>query len=460
MGTTRKQTVSLAALSATEALDGLRGGTISSEALVRDCLARIEDCEAEVQAWAFLDPEYALDQARKLDALREAGGPVGPLHGMPVGLKDIIDTKDLPTECGTPIMAGRRPTRDATLVALLHQAGAVILGKTVSTEFAVYTPGKTRNPHDATRTPGGSSSGSAAAVAAGMVPLAVGTQTNGSVIRPASFCGIYGYKPTHGLISREGVLRQSRLLDTIGVFGRTVEDLAHLAEPLMHFDAADPDMRPVSRLHLVETALQEPPLTPGLAFIKSPVWQHADGDTQEAFSELADLLGENCDEVPLPEPFEHAIGWHGSILNADLARNLHGHYEKGRDKFSPRLAEMIEEGRRCLAIDYNQAVDRREILTAGLDRIFERFDAILTPAAPGEAPVGLDSTGSPIFCTLWTYCGLPAVTLPIFRGANGMPIGAQLVGRRGDDGRLLRTARWLAGQVQADLETELSRAQG
>jgi Asp-tRNA(Asn)/Glu-tRNA(Gln) amidotransferase A subunit family amidase len=443
----RVQDLELFELDALEAARRLREGSLTSEELVGACLARIDELEDNVQAWAYLDRDYALEQARAADEARQSGKDVGPLHGLPVGVKDIFDTRDMPTENGTPVHAGRKPTEDATVVSLLRQAGAVIMGKTVTTEVAFYHPGKTRNPHDISRTPGGSSSGSAAAVAAGMVPLAVGTQTNGSVIRPAAFCGVYGYKPSHGLISRHGVLAQSHWLDTVGVFARSVGDAAFLAEPLMAFDDRDPDMAPRGWPRLAETAAQEPPLTPTLAFVRTPVWDQAEEDTEEAFVGLAEVLGEACDEADLPEPFDSAIALHRTVMAADFAKSFAALYERGRDQLSETLRGMIEEGQTVLAVDYNRAVEWREVLNAGLDQVFERYDAILTPSAPGEAPIGLDATGNPAFCSLWTYCGTPAVSLPLMGGANGLPIGVQLVGRRGDDARLLRTAQWLAGQV-------------
>jgi Asp-tRNA(Asn)/Glu-tRNA(Gln) amidotransferase A subunit family amidase len=437
-----------AQLSATEAAEAIRSGDITCEELVQACVERIAEIEDKVQAWTYLDTGYALEKAREADLARSEGEALGPLHGVPVGVKDIFDTDDMPTENGTVLHAGRRPDFDATAVSLLRQAGAVILGKTVTAELAVFSPGKTRNPHDPERTPGGSSSGSAAAVAAHMVPLAVGNQTNGSVIRPASFCGVFGYKPTHGLISRHLVLPLSRRLDQIGVFARTVDDAALIAEQLMAFDDRDPDMRPRTRPTLVKTAAEEPPVTPHLAFVRSPVWDQAGDDTEAAFAELVEILGENAAEVELPEPFKDAVEWHRTIMAADIARNLAAEYDTGKDKLSATLQEMIEYGQKCLAVDYNRAVDRIPILNALLNQVFERYDAILTPAAVGEAPVGLGSTGNPIFCTIWTLCGMPAIACPILQGPNGMPIGAQLVGPRGDDARLLRTARWLAEVVE------------
>ena len=434
-------------LSACEAAAAIRAGEISSEDLVRDCLDRIAEFEPKVQAWAHLDREYAMAQARTADDIRKSGDATGPLHGVPVGVKDIFDTHDMPTEDGTVLHAGRTPMRDATAVALLREAGAVILGKTVTTELAVFAPGKTTNPHDIERTPGGSSSGSAAAVAAFMVPLAIGTQTNGSVIRPASFCGVIGFKPSHGLISRHGVLRQSRHLDQLGVFARTLDDAALIAETLVGYDERDPDTHPRARPPLIETAASEPPVTPLLAFVKSPVWDRADESTKAAFAELVEHLGEAVTEVELPPAFADAVEWHRTIVEADIAKSFAREYADGRDRLSTILREMIERGRSVLAIDYAHAVDGVEFLKRSLDEIFEGYDGFLSPATTGEAPVGLDSTGSPIFCTLWTLCGAPAITLPLFQGPSGMPLGAQLAAPQGGDARLLRTAQWLVNRV-------------
>ena len=439
--------MSLTQLGAVEAARRLHEGSLTSEQLVGACLERIGESEPEVQAWTYLDPDHALEQARARDAARQTGIPVGPLHGIPVGVKDIFDTQGMPTENGTVLDEGRQPAHDCTVVGLLKEAGAVIMGKTVTTELAVFTPGKTRNPHDPAHTPGGSSSGSAAAAASNMVPLAVGTQTNGSMIRPASYCGVIGYKPTLGRISRHGVLPQSRHLDTVGVYGRAVEDVALIGDVLLAYDARDPDMRPHGRPRLADIAAAEPPLDPVIAFVKSPVWDQAEADAKGAFAEMAEFLGEACDEVELPEPFTKAVELHRTIMLGDLAKSFAGYYQRGADRLSAGLRDMIEEGRTVLAMDYNRAVDWIQVLNAGLDQVFDRYDAILTPAATGEAPAGIESTGSPVFCTLWTYCGTPAVSLPLLAGANGLPIGVQLVGRRGDDARLLRTAAWLVRRV-------------
>jgi len=436
-----------ARMGALRAAEAMREGELTSEELVKACLERIRAREERVGAWAHLDEEFALTQAREADLARREGGALGPLHGVPVGVKDIIDTSDLPTEYGTPLHAGRRPAEDAAVVSLLKSAGAVIMGKTVTTEFAVYSPGKTANPRDPKRTPGGSSSGSAAAVASRMVPAAIGTQTNGSVIRPASFCGVHGFKPTFGRISRRGVLPQSRPLDHVGLFGRSVEDVAFLADQLMVFDERDPDMRRRAAPKLLDAALSEPPAPPRLAFVKTPVWDQAEEDARAVFEELAARLGEEAEEIDLPDPFRSAIDWHRTILEADLARGFGADCERGGEKMSGVLREMIERGGKCLAVDYNRAVEGASALNGLLEEAFRRCDAILTPAAPGEAPVGLGSTGNPVFCTIWTLCGTPAVTLPLMEGSGGMPIGVQLVGPKGDDARLLRTAKWLESRV-------------
>ena len=434
--------------SATEAARLIREGGISSEQLVTACLDRIAETDEKIEAWTFLDPDYALAQARAADELRASGRPIGALHGVPVGVKDIFDTADMPTECGSPLYAGRTPSGDATVVARLRAAGAIIMGKTVTTEFAYFAPGKTRNPHDPERTPGGSSSGSAAAVAAEMVPLALGSQTNGSTIRPAAFCGVIGFKPTHGLVSRARVLALSRTLDHVGLFARTIDDIAILAEALAGHDERDPDTRPRARTPFAQIAAAAPPVPPVFAFVKTPMWERADGETRAGFAELIESLGERVEEVELFPSAAEVWEWHKTIMDAEMAANLAREYDDGRDRMSEQLRALIERGRRVSAVDYQRALSRIAPLNESFDEMFEqRYDAILTPAAPGPAPTGLASTGDPCFCTLWTYCGMPALSLPLLESENGLPIGVQLVGPRGGDARLLRTAKWLAAKV-------------
>src|SRR5712671_5197887 len=273
-----------AALTAAEAARRIHEGLLTSEELVQACLERIRAVEPAVQAWTYLDEDHALEQARAADERRRSGESAGALCGVPVGIKDIIDTADMPTENGTVLHAGRTPSKDAAVVAMLRAAGAVILGKTVTTECAYFSPGKTRNPHNPEHTPGGSSSGSAAAVGAGMVPLALGSQTAGSTIRPGSFCGVYAFKPTHGLIPRTGVLQLSRTLDHVGLFSRTLEDVALLAEAVAGYHEGDLDSRPRARIAFAEALAEEPPVPPMLGFVKTPHWERADAETKEAFA--------------------------------------------------------------------------------------------------------------------------------------------------------------------------------
>ena len=434
--------MSLCALGISEAAADIREGRVSAVELVTACLDRVAEVDGDVQAWAFLDRDHVLRQAQVADEHRRHGLAIGPLHGVPIAIKDVFDTTDMPTEFGSPIWAGRTPRLDAVAVARLRAAGAIIMGKTVTAEYAYYHPGKTRNPHDRGRTPGGSSSGSAAAVAALMVPGAIGTQTNGSTIRPAAYCGVVGFKPTHGLIPRSGALLLSRALDHVGVFARSVEDASLLAEIMAGFDQEDPDTRPLARPPLSATAISAPPLPPRFAFVKSPVWEQAEPVTRDAFAELVEMLGEAAVEVDLGESFGRAIDLHRIVMEVEMAHNLHRDYEQGREQFSPQLRECIERGRKHTAVDYTRALAGAGPLNAALNEVFNEYDAILTPAAPGEAPQGMP-TGSPVFCSTWTYLGTPAITLPLMRSEAGLPLGVQLVGRRDNDARLLRTARWL-----------------
>jgi len=436
--------MSPAQLTAAAAAADIQAGRLTAEELVRACIERIRQVEPTVQAWQFLDEEHALAQARAADQQRRSGEPVGALCGIPVGIKDIMDTGDMPTENGTLLHKGRTPRDDAAVVARLRGAGAVIMGKTVTTECAYFNPGKTRNPHNPEHTPGGSSSGSAAAVAAQMVPLALGSQTAGSVIRPAAFCGVYGFKPTHGLIPRTGVLALSRTLDHVGLFARSLDDLGLLAEELVGYDPGDPDTRPRARPPWRAIAAEEPPIEPMFAFIKTPHWQRVDPDAKEAYGELVESLGDRVEEVELMPSAAQAWDWQRMIMETDMAANLEPLWLAGKDKLSDRLRGLMERGRETRAVDYQRVLRALPAVRESFDELFmERYDAILTPPALGTAPKGLGATGDPVFCVLWTLLGMPAVTLPLMRGANGLPLGVQLVGRRNYDARLLRTARWL-----------------
>lgn len=430
-------------MTASAAGEAIRRGELTSEQLVAACLERIAEAEHRVGAWTWLDPDHALAQARAADARQRSGAALGALHGIPVGIKDIFATADMPTEDGTVLHAGRRPAEDATAVALLRAAGAVIMGKTVTAELAVYAPGKTTNPHDARRTPGGSSSGSAAAVAADMVPLAIGTQTNGSILRPASYCGVYGFKPSHGSISRHGVLKQSLALDHVGVFARSVDDVALIARELSVHDGKDPDVPPRTGLALDGDWRFAGGRRPRIAFVRTPQWPQAGAETQDAFLTLAARWSDCVHEVELPREFGSAVQWHRTIMETDLASSFATEHASGKDRLSPTLREMIERGQRHVAVDYSRALDGVAALRLALARLFSLWDAVLTPATQDVAPLGLESTGSPMFCTIWTLCGVPSISLPILSGEGGLPLGAQLVAAKDEDANLLRIARWL-----------------
>ncbi len=434
-------------LGAADARAAIDEGLLTSQELVEACLARIEALEGEIGAWTHLDRERALAQARAADAFRRSGRRVGALHGIPVGIKDIIDTQDYPTERGTPLHAGRQPAQDATLVSLLREAGAIIMGKTVTTELAVLSPGKTRNPHNPAHTPGGSSSGSAAAVSCAMVPLAVGTQTNGSVVRPASYCGVYGFKPSYGRISRHGVLRQSPPLDQVGVFARSLEDTALIADVLMRFDAQDEAMAPIAPPCIAEVMAEAVPADPHIAFVRTPCWDQVEQIGKDAFRELIDSANQRGEGVvdifDLPPLFAELHQDHQTIMEADLAKHFDAEYRAGKDQLSDVLRDMIERGQRVAGKDYAAALGRIGEYRDQLDEIFDAYDAIMTPATTGPAPAGLEATGSPMMCTIWTLCGVPALNVPLLQAPDGLPIGVQLVGAKDDDARLFRTCRWL-----------------
>lgn len=442
------------ALGAAGLRDRLASGALKAIDLVEICIKRIEARDPEIRAWAWFDAEYAREQARRMDTYRGTGRALGPLHGLPVGIKDVIDTRRIPTENGTPADAGRVPKVDAFVIDRLRSAGAIIMGKTMSTELAFLTPGPTRNPHNPGHTPGGSSSGSAAAVADGMVPLALGTQTAGSVLRPASFCGVTGFKPTFGAIPRTGVLTQAPSLDTVGVFATDAAGVALVADALFGHDPADraTELAPPPALFSVSTS--KVPAKPVLAVVKVPGWDDIHPDMDAAITELTEMLGERAFRTDLPSVFDEAIAQHRRVHLSELAKSYARYDRQNRDALSDGMKAAIDEGRGVSAVDYLAARDWQGVLTAGLDEIFERADAILCPASPGPAPEGLETTGSPVFNSMATFCGLPAVSLPLLTAENGMPMGVQLIGRRWSDARLLRTARWLNDFIWADAPKE------
>ncbi len=436
----------IANLSAADAAARIAEGSLTSQALVTACLDRIE-AGTDLAAWAHVDREHALAQARRADEWRAAGRGTGPLHGVPIGIKDIIDTRDLPTGMGCPLYDGHEPRADAACVAALRAAGAVIIGKTVTTELALLTPAETVNPVARDRTPGGSSAGSAAAVSAGHVPAALGTQTAGSVLRPASYCGLYGFKPTLGLISRRGVLMQSHTLDTVGLLARSIADLALITDCMAAYDPLDAVSFERSQPRLAAIAAGKPPLAPTFAYVETPAMAtHGAPAMREAFAELAGELGDNCQKIDLPS-LANVIEWQRIVQLAENAAYYGPLQDKGRDQLSAGLNARLDDGARVPVRDYITAAASREKAAAVVQEIFDEFDCILTPAAPGPAPLRSQGiTGAPIFNGLWTYLGMPCVSLPLLE-VDGLPVGVQLVGPRRDDGRLLRTARWLVDHL-------------
>lgn len=433
-------------LGAAEAARMIRAGEITSEALVRACLARVADRDREVGAWIWLEPEKALMAAREADRVQARGQGTGPLHGVPVGIKDIIETADMPTQDGYKGHEGRWTHRDAACVSQLRDAGAIIMGKTVTTELAARTPGKTRHPLNPAHTPGGSSSGSAAAIRDCQVTLALGTQTGGSVIRPASFCGVHAIKPSFGLIGRTGVTMQAAWLDTVGAYGRSVEDIALAADQMTARDTGDAQAQARSRPPLYAMAMSAPETRPRLAYARTPVWDKADGGAQAAMDLFAASLGADCEEVAFPTWMAEAWRWQRILQTFDNARFYGPLLDRDGDKMSPSLREQIAEGRKMSEADYRMAVAKRADVNAALNEIFARYDAIVCLPATGIAPRQLDWTGDPVFNAFWTYAGSPCVTLPLLE-IDGMPLGVQLAGPVGGDGPLLRTARWLEQAV-------------
>lgn len=413
-------------LSATEVARLLQRRELSAEALLRDCLARIDARDAEVRAFVQLDAEAALAQARALDA----GAVRGPLHGLPLAVKDIFDTHDLPTEMGSPIFAGNRPRVDAAAVALCREAGAIVIGKTVTTELANMTAGVTRNPFNPAHSPGGSSSGSAAAVADGMAPLALGTQTAGSIIRPAACCGVVGVKPSFGRVPRAGVKPNADSMDTVGGFGRTVADAALLASVL----TGDARLRSEARPQALRIGL-----------VQGPDWDQAEDDVVACWAQAVRVLASpaaRCEDAALPQDFADVAAVQGAIQAAETAQALAHEHRHHRARLSDALVALLDKGRGIDAVALAAQRARAERWRREVDGLFERYDVLLAPSAVDEAPEGLAFTGDPVFCRPWSLLGLPCVHLPFATGSHGLPVGLQLVGRQGDDHRLLAAAQW------------------
>lgn len=417
------------ALTATQALAALRAGTLTSERLVSACLERIAEREPHLHAWVEVQASQALEQARACDRLPATR----PLHGLPLGVKDVLDVQGFPTRCQSPIHAGARPGLDAACVAAARRAGAIILGKTATSEFAYVTPASTRNPHHPDHTPGGSSSGSAAAVAAQMVPLALATQTGGSTIRPAAYCGIVGFKPSFGLINRAGLKSVAESLDTIGLMARSVDDVALLAGVLAY--------RPLS----MPAASAVPVHGPRIAFCPGFLQAHAQADAVAHLHEAAERLaaaGARLSRVELPEALEHLASDQALVMEFEAARALLPEQHAHPDLLSPALRERLARGWSHAWADYRQALDRAAWGRRQLDRVFAQYDAILTYSACGQAPATLSHAGDSVMNRAWTLLGLPCLALPTAMGASGLPLGIQWVGAPGRDEQLLGLARW------------------
>ena len=432
-----------------EAAQAIRRGALSSEDLTRALLERIARHENTVKAFQWIDPARGLDLARQADRQVRSGETLGLLHGIPVGIKDIIETRGIPTTMGSPIFDGYVPAGSATLVRAVEAAGAIVLGKTVTTEFAYFTPGKTRNPWNPAHTPGGSSSGSAAAVAMGFLPGAVGTQTNGSMIRPAAFCGVVGYKPTAGSVSLVGVHLFSPSLDQPGGFTRSVPDAALLAAAL----AEKADDAPAAGQGVIPSEVAPLPRPPRLAAVRSPVWRQADPKAQEHFLESVTRLraaGAEVQERDLPPSFEGAHAVHRTIMYGEGARVFAELQHRDRERLSPRLNALIDEGLGIPDSALARALEQKGQLAGELDAFLRSFDGVITPPTRGEAPKDLTQTGDPTFCTIWSLCGVPAVTIPAGKGPAGLPLGLQIVGPRSSDERVLAVALWCDERIGWD----------
>jgi Asp-tRNA(Asn)/Glu-tRNA(Gln) amidotransferase A subunit family amidase len=436
----------LADLTAAEASARMKAGDLTALAYADAFIERVAEREADVKAWVHLDPEYVRAAARAADERRREGRAPGPLNGIPVGIKDVINTADMPTQNGCAYFKGHQPEHDAGCIAQLRGAGAIIMGKTVTTELATHVPNKTHNPHNLEHTPGGSSSGSAAAVACGMVPLALGTQTGGSVIRPASYCGIYGIKPTLGLISRTGVTMQSHTLDTVGVYGRSLEDLALGVDAMGAYDSDDEVSYARSRPNLATALAEAPSASPSLAFFRSPAWEKVEPAAKDAIERFAKALGERVVDVEMPA-FDGIVEQHRDIMEAEKASYYGPLLKASPDGISPSLADRIRYGETVLARAYIDGLRARDRAYAALEDILSRHSAILTLSSPGPAPKGLSSTGNAIFNGMWTLLGVPCINLPLMT-VGGLPCGVQLIGLRRDEARLLRVARWVEQNSQ------------
>jgi len=421
----------------------IKDAQLTSVEICEKYIERINKFEKNVKAWAHFDKKLLLEKAADADEYRRSGKPTGPLHGIPVAVKDIVGTLDMPTECGTVIRKGKSYSQNAEIVDLLLAAGAIVMGKTATAELAYLHPPKTTNPHDHSRTPGGSSSGSAAVVASFMAPLSIGSQTGGSIIRPASYCGVVGYKPTYGLISRNGVLKTSEKLDHIGVFGRSVEDVALLSKVLIKKDNFDSATIHYSTENMLTETKKGPLFEPKFIFYKTDYWKNIEKKSREAFEYFIKSFKKNIEVFDTPSYFKDIHKYHQIMHETDLANNFGLYYKKYKKKLSKPMQDAIVKGNKHSAKEYAEALDFMKRSYESYEEVFEDYHGVLSPSSPGVAPKSLKSTGSAEFNKVWSYLGTPCISLPLLQGEANMPLGVQLTGAKYDDHRFLGIANWL-----------------
>ena len=426
----------------------IKNAEITSLEVCEQYIQRYDKFEKDVKAWAHFDKKILLEKASEADEYRRSGKPVGLLHGVPVAIKDIFGTVDMPTECGTVIRKGKSYSQNAEVVDLLKAAGALIMGKTTTSELAYLGPPNTTNPHDYSRTPGGSSSGSAAAVASFMAPISLGSQTGGSIIRPASYCGVVGYKPSYGLISRNNVLRTSYSLDHVGIFARNVEDVALMAKVLIKKDNHDPSTIYYSAENILNETKKGPLFEPKFIFYKTDFWKIIDKKSREAFEYFVKSFSKNVEIFDTPSYFKDIHRYHQIIHETDLANNFSIYFKKYKKKLSKYMQTAITNGNKYSAKEYAEAIDFMKRSYESYQEVFEDYHGVLSPSSPGVAPKGLKSTGTAEFNKVWSYLGTPCISLPLLEGENNLPLGVQLVGDKYDDHRFLGVARWLEKECE------------
>ncbi len=435
-------------LSLEELAKKINDAQLTSVEVCEKYIERIYKFEKDVKAWAHFDKKVLLEKATEADDHRRSGKPVGPLHGVPIAVKDIIGTVDMPTECGTVIRKGKSYSQNAEIIDLLHASGAIVMGKTTTSELAYLGPPATTNPHDKNRTPGGSSSGSAASVASFMAPASIGSQTGGSIIRPASYCGVVGYKPSYGLISRNGVLRTSYSLDQIGMFGRKVEDVAMLAKVLIKKDKYDPATIHYSTENILAETKKGPIFEPKFIFYKTDHWKIIDKKSRESFEYFIKSFKKNIEIFDTPSYFKDIHKYHQIIHETDLANNFSVYFKKFKNKLSKYMQDAISNGNKYTAKEYAEAIDFMKRSYESYEEVFEDYHGVLSPSSPGVAPKGLKSTGTAEFNKVWSYLGTPCISLPLLEGENNLPLGVQLIGNKYDDHRFLGVANWLEKECQ------------